>query len=120
MKRLQRILLAAYFLLLVYCCVWIPWHVKQVSRYARAEYVRVGYGWLWAGPYREPVIVHDPPEKTAGGLEIIAEEDPRSGEADLTATPDFPLMGLRFAAATLICTAVFQFAAALENGRKAV
>jgi len=102
MKRAQRIFLALYSLLLLYCCVWIPWHVKQVSRYAHSEYVRVGYGWLWVGPYREPTVIHNPPEKAASGWEVIAEEDPRSSEADLAATPDFPLIGLRFVAATLI------------------
>jgi hypothetical protein len=41
----QRIVLALYCLLLLYCCVWIPWYIGRPD-----DYLRAGYGWVWAGP----------------------------------------------------------------------
>lgn len=108
MNRAQRITLIAYCSLFAYCCLWIPWHVKL--RYPPGPYERVGYGWVWAGPYRSAPIVHDPPIKTSEGFQVLSEEDPRSRWADLTAEPDLPLMALRFAAATALSAAAFLFA----------
>ena len=45
MNKLQRIVLIVYFLLLAYCCVWIPWHVIMGE-----DNIRLGYGWVWSGP----------------------------------------------------------------------
>jgi hypothetical protein len=57
MNRAQRVVLILYCLLLVYCCIWIPWriqiqvHVPSDSyRAGPAGYYRAGYGWSWAGP----------------------------------------------------------------------
>jgi len=46
MNRTQRVILALYFLLVAYCCVWIPWHVRGEPDYS----IRAGYGWAWVGP----------------------------------------------------------------------
>jgi hypothetical protein len=59
MSRTQRILLFLYCLLLAYSSIWIPWH-RHVSAtiphwYAR-NYIRLGYGWLWAGPRAAPTL----------------------------------------------------------------
>jgi hypothetical protein len=78
MNKAQRIVLILYCLLLVYCCVWIPWRFGQPD-----DYLRVGYGWLWAGP---------------------VEADP------LLAAPELPLIFLRIAAATALSAAAFLLA----------
>jgi hypothetical protein len=53
MNRAQRVVLIVYCLLIVYCCVWIPWHA-HVSTTAEHWYaggsIRLGYGWVWAAP----------------------------------------------------------------------
>lgn len=107
MNRTQRVVLVVYCLLLAYCCVWIPWHVKHPGRYGD-EFIRLGYGWLWAGPYRKPpsVVYYDPP-KGSGEWAMASEEDISTRfPDDPIATPDFALIGLRFAAATLIGAAL--------------
>ena len=47
MNRAQRIVLIVYCLLLAYCCVWIPW---QYQPQQSGPPLRLGYGWVWAGP----------------------------------------------------------------------
>jgi hypothetical protein len=46
-----RVLLAifTYFLVVAYCCIWVPWSVTSLDRYG-TEHERPGYGWIWAGP----------------------------------------------------------------------
>jgi hypothetical protein len=55
MNKAQRIILIVYCLLLVYCCLWIPWHIQQgisvLAKYHPGASIRVGYGWVWAGPH---------------------------------------------------------------------
>jgi len=46
MNRAQRIVLILYCLLIVYCCLWVPWHVIEQTGIS----ARIGYGWLWIGP----------------------------------------------------------------------
>jgi hypothetical protein len=105
MNRAQRIVLVAYCLSLAYCCVWIPWHVKADIRHG-VQYVRVGYGWLWAGPYMNPPKVYNPPLKTGAGPEFdIAKEEDIPHPLFEKATPDLSLIGLRLVNATAIATA---------------
>lgn len=83
MNRSQRIVVVLCCLLVVYCCVWIPWHiVAGPANDGATVQVRVGYGWLWSGP---------------AGTEV----DP------LPATPDLSVIGLRLLAATAISAAAF-------------
>jgi hypothetical protein len=77
--------LTLYCILLLYCCLWIPWRVQwqyptDVTHLAGPY--RVGYGWLWAGPD----IFHGYPR----------------GDMNTYATPDIPVILLRFLAATSI------------------
>jgi hypothetical protein len=48
MTRLQRIILVAYCLALIYCCVWIPWRSTAVLGTRR--YSQMAYSFLWAAP----------------------------------------------------------------------
>src|SRR2546430_17218544 len=49
----QRIVLVIYCLLLVYCCLWIPFHVQTYRQgVGSTGYYRMGYAWLWIGPDR--------------------------------------------------------------------
>jgi hypothetical protein len=81
MNRSQRIVLVLYCLLIVYCCVWIPWHVVTgPMNDGPTDQVRVGYGWLWSGPSSAP---------------------------DPVPSPDLPIIGLRLLAASAIAGAAF-------------
>lgn len=75
MSRVQRLVLILYCLLIVYCCVWVPWHLAQGP-----DRVRVGYGWLWAGPSNTPI------------------------DSTLT-TPNLPVIALRLLASTALAGA---------------
>jgi hypothetical protein len=46
MTRAQRIVLIIYCLLVVYCCVWVPW----VANYGSIKDIHQGYGWVWSPP----------------------------------------------------------------------
>ena len=49
-RTAQHIVLTLYFLGVGYCCLWVPWHTSfNHPRYGPRE-LRLGYGWLWAGP----------------------------------------------------------------------
>jgi glucose dehydrogenase len=85
MNRTQRVVLIVYCVLLAYCCVWVPWHVEMhISQdLSRPTSVRMGYGWLWAGPSDSDV------------------------QRPASATLDLPIIGLRFLAVTAIAGAAF-------------
>ncbi len=58
MNRSQRIVLIAYCLLVVYCCVWVPWAtIMPLTQPIKQE---LGYDWVWSlGPSNvgEPDVV---------------------------------------------------------------
>jgi hypothetical protein len=105
MTRAQRIGSIVYCFMLAYCCLWIPWRTP-VGLHSRYE--RVGYGWLWAGPYRSATIVYDPPQTYANGVQVLSEEDARPLAPN--AEPDLPLIGIRFLAATAVSASAFLIA----------
>jgi hypothetical protein len=82
MNKLQRVVLILYCLLVVYCCLWVPWHIAQAPASDTPDELRVGYGWLWIGP-SEPAYYNE------------------------SATPDISIIGLRFLAATALATVAF-------------
>lgn len=86
MNRPQRIVLILYCVLLLYCCLWIPWQYEAVNH----GYVRLGYAWLWVGPARADIPATAFPFPRAAG-----------------ARPDMPLIGLRLLAATALCAVAF-------------
>ena len=65
MDRSQRIVLVLYCLLIVCCCVWVPWHVVVPGD----PPVRIGYAWLWGDPSGEKV---GSPDFPIIGLELFA------------------------------------------------
>lgn len=86
MNQTQRIVLIAYCLLVVYCCVWVPWQFASQPNYLpEGHYLpyRYGYGWLWAGP------------------------DRAVGFVGPYATPIFSIIVLRLVAATALGGALF-------------
>jgi hypothetical protein len=87
MSRPQRIAAVFYCLLVIYCCIWVPWHVVQGSGTDGFVQFRTGYGWLWEGP-----------NHYAGGRAIVYS------------TPDFAVTGLRLLAATAVAAAAFLLA----------
>jgi hypothetical protein len=88
MNRSQRIILAFYCLLLVYCSVWIPWQVP--ARHFADGFIHpaenLGYGWLW---------------------DVL----------DSQATPDLHRILLRFVAATAMAAAFFFLAGLWKSAR---
>ena len=103
MNRAQRVVLAAYCLLIFYCSVWVPWCVSGKRSY-ESYHERVGYGWLWAGPHRDATIAF--PSKTDPDT-TYEEVDARTRGDEDTAMPDLPLVGLRFLAVTALAVAAF-------------
>jgi hypothetical protein len=108
MNQPQRIVLVLYCLLLTYCAAWIPWCVRP--NYPHRQYERVGYGWLWAGPYRTAPVVYNPPIKAPDGMTILGEEDLRSSGEDVTAMPDWPLIAMRVLAGSGLFAVAFLLA----------
>jgi hypothetical protein len=51
MTRPQRVVAVVYCLLVVYCCVWVPW----VANFGSVKDVHQGYGWVWSTPSGEGV-----------------------------------------------------------------
>lgn len=108
MNRAQRIVFTGYCLLVIYCCLWIPWHLR-VGEKPDPEYLRVGYGWLWVGPHRP----HGPGAFGPCDLDPPGPgcaEESRAAARDSLASPDLTLIALRLAAATGIAAAVFLLA----------
>ena len=53
MNLAQRVVIVISCLLLVYCCLWIPFHVQTYRQgVGSTGYYRMGYAWLWIGPDR--------------------------------------------------------------------
>ena len=89
MNRPQRIVAVLYCLLIVYCCVWVPWHVILNPAAEPTSFnpfnglqLRIGYGWLWDGPEN-------------------------LGRIGKSSTPDLPIIGLRLLAVTALGGAAF-------------
>lgn len=111
MNKVQKIVLVAYCLLLAYCCLWIPWCISQRN----FACVRVGYGWLWAGPSpkgsifaavtTEAPVPPPPPGFTIDNPEPTWER----------ARPDLELMGFRLLAGTAIFGAAFLLAGIFKS-----
>lgn len=104
MNKAQRIVLVVYWLLLAYCCLWIPWHVPRSSRYS-TTYVRSGYGWLWTGPKN-----YCPPVPADYHRIDPCNLDDGKPTYDGTATPDHELMALQIAAVSVFGVAAFLIA----------
>jgi hypothetical protein len=98
MNRLQRIPLVLYCLLVVYCCVWVPWHIVPPADPA----IRTGYGWLWAGPL--------PPTPDASAYSDLPSGSkvlrPTSDANGPLSSPDIPIVGFRLLAVTALAGAV--------------
>lgn len=91
MNRLRRAVLIVYCAIVLYCCVWIPWHYAlPYDRYGRA-FARAGYGWLWRGP------------NTGNSF------------TDSRSSPDLALITLRLLAATALCGAAYVIVRRIEK-----
>jgi hypothetical protein len=51
MNAAQRVVAVLYCLLVVYCCVWVPW----VANFRGFNDIHQGYGWVWSPPSKEGV-----------------------------------------------------------------
>jgi len=67
MNRSKRIALVLYCLLVVCCCVWVPWRIVVPGD----PPVRIGYAWLWTAPSGYDPKVGSP-DFPVIGLEIFA------------------------------------------------
>lgn len=99
MTRGQRVVLIVYCLLVVYCCVWVPWHITVAPATAgSSNQRRVGYGWLWAGPIPSAPVYSDVPP----GYKLLSPISDRGGSL---ATPDLAVIILRVSAVTALAGA---------------
>src|SRR5579864_4681012 len=80
MSRSQRIVVIVYCLLVMYCVLWVPWHIVSSPAIEGTHQIRTGYGWLWVGP-----------------------SDPNLSNTH--STPDLPIIGLRFLASSALAGA---------------
>lgn len=108
MNKAQRIVLIAYCLLVVYCCVWVPWMVRE-----QQAKLQQGYDWVWA------VGCEPPPSGTAALTPDEQAKANRDGFVMVEASPchgfkeaglDVTAIGLRLAAATALAAAAFLLA----------
>jgi hypothetical protein len=67
MTRSQRIVVVLYCLLVVYCCVWVPWHVVGPE-----DNYQLGYGWIWGPANGEGGQGNGGPDITAIALRLLA------------------------------------------------
>jgi hypothetical protein len=81
MNRASRIVLILYCGMILYCCLWVPWHLVQSPATEGFHEWRTGYGWLWSGP------------------------SSASGEGGAYSSPDLTIIALRLIAASTIAGA---------------
>jgi len=86
MNRSQRTVVVLYCLLIVACCIWVPWHIVPPSDPS----VRAGYGWLWSGPSSDTLFA--------------------TGDSSRSSSPDFPIIGMELFALTFLAGAVWAAA----------
>jgi hypothetical protein len=96
MSKIQRVVLALYFVSLAYCFVWIPWS-------AGSE--RLGYGWVWAGPRFSPSPARD--VKDFSDVDQFVAEANAHSRISASAMPDTLIILFRVIATTAIAGAVF-------------
>src|SRR5208282_6885631 len=92
----QRIVFILYFLLLTYCCVWIPWRVTYVSE------SQSSVGSEIVNPYQGEKIIRS---RSVYSFVWNAPSDERSHR--WIPTPAIDLILLRIVAVTAICSAAF-------------
>ncbi|HEY6766122.1 MAG TPA: hypothetical protein VI386_15265 [Candidatus Sulfotelmatobacter sp.] len=125
LNRLQRIVVAIYFLSLAYCFVWVPWSVTTSTRYG-SNRQRLGYGWVWAGPryYQPQPLKAGTTEQVLnfsdidGFVKTEAEEETarrRWDETSSYAVPDLILIPFRLVAFTAVAAAAFLLASLAKN-----
>jgi hypothetical protein len=124
LNRLQRIVVAIYFLSFAYCFVWVPWSVTTSNRYG-SNRQRLGYGWVWAGPRYDhrPALKAGTTEQVFNFSDIDsfvkteAEETERRqwDETSSYAVPDLILIPFRLVAFTAVAAAAFILASLVKN-----
>jgi hypothetical protein len=89
MNRSQRIVLVLYCLLIVCCCVWVPWRVVVPGD----PPVRIGYAWLSSGPPGYDPMVGSPDFPSSDWNFSVSESSPgHFGQQDANKTLT-PLVG---------------------------
>jgi hypothetical protein len=63
-NRAQRIVAVLYCLLVVYCCVWVPWHYDI----GELKGIKEGYALVWNGPPEDQGV----PDMAAISLRLLA------------------------------------------------
>lgn len=100
MNRSQRNIAIVYGLLIACCCTWVPWHLVVSGDPA----VRLGYGWIWAGPHIPSPPNYDELAKQYGGTPVASPQAPTPQEDDRIhlATPDLTIVGMTLFAVTVL------------------
>jgi hypothetical protein len=122
MNRGQRIIIAVYLLFVALSLMWVPWRLPDPEMPQK-----LGYGFLWAGPYHPKITVPqatattqntDPPVpegySVADIFDIVAEEH----REDMYAAPDYPRIALRLAILTCLAGSALLFSSLATLRRK--
>lgn len=104
MNRSQRIVTVLYCLIVAYCCLWVPWHIVTAPATDGPAQVRVGYGWLWAGPL-PPIPDASSYSDIPHGAKVLRPTSDANGPL---ATPDTAVIFLRLLAVTAVAGAGFS------------
>ncbi len=122
MTRSQRIVAVLYCLLVVYCCVWVPWVFLQPWPSGQPFKVQQGYDWIWSvgcekptaanapAGFTEPVENTGPASKTEPRFEVVDAPPPSPCHGFKNGGPDVSAIALRLFAATALGTAAFLVA----------
>lgn len=114
MTRSQRIVAVLYCLLVVYCCVWVPW--SWVIPSGRTK-IQQGYDWVWSVGCEKPTVASAPAapvenakpanDTTPPQFEVVDAPPPSPCHGFKSGEPDMTAIALRLIAATALSTAAF-------------
>jgi len=119
MTRAQRIVLIFYCLLVVCCCVWVPWFLTMPRVDAQSTKIQQGYDWVWsvgceppttASATTAPVENTKPASEAPPKFEVVDAPPPSPCHGFKWGEPDIAAIALRLVAATGLCGAAFLLA----------
>ncbi|HMB82525.1 MAG TPA: hypothetical protein VKI40_00595 [Terriglobales bacterium] len=120
MTRAQRIVTVLYCLLVVYCCVWVPWLSIMPMENAQSVKEQEGYDWVWSvgceapttnrsatAPVENAKPANDtsPPQ-----YEVVDAPPPSPCHGFKVGEPDMMAISLRLLAVTALGVAAFLLA----------
>jgi hypothetical protein len=116
LTRAQRVVLIFYCLLVVCCCVWVPWHFTTPGKSTK---VQQGYDWVWSVGCEPPTtakvdlsagIEESKPGDPAPEFKVVDAPPASPCHGFKWGEPDIAAIALRLVAATALSAAAFLLA----------